>query len=60
MKKKLSCRAMGMNCGFEVHDESEEEIIRTIGDHAKRVHKVEFTEDLRRKAMDLVRLEEAS
>lgn len=60
MKKKLSCRALGMNCGFEVHDESEEEITRTIGEHVKRVHKMEFTETLRQKAKDLVRLEEAS
>jgi len=60
MKKKLSCRALGMNCGFEVHDESEEEIIRTIGDHAKRVHQLEFTDTLRNKAKDLILLEEVS
>src|SRR4030067_348099 len=42
MQKKLTCRAMGMNCGFEVRDESEEEILAALGDHAKRVHKVEF------------------
>ena len=40
MQKKLTCRAMGMNCGFEIHDESEEEILAALGDHAKRVHKV--------------------
>jgi len=60
MKKKLSCRAVGMNCGFEVHDESEEEILKTIEDHAKRVHKIEFTDALRVKAKDLIRLEEVS
>ncbi|MGZ8460875.1 MAG: DUF1059 domain-containing protein, partial [Candidatus Deferrimicrobiaceae bacterium] len=31
MKKHLTCRAMGMKCGFEVHDESEEEITISIG-----------------------------
>ena len=59
MKKRLSCRALGMNCPFEVHDESEEEITRVIGDHVKRVHKAEFTDVLRRKALDLIRLKEA-
>lgn len=57
--KKLTCRAMGMNCGFEVRDESEEEIVLAIADHAKRAHKIEFKEELRRKAMDLVRFVEA-
>jgi len=36
MKKHLTCRALGMKCGFEVHDESEDEITVTIGDHLKR------------------------
>jgi len=58
MKKKLSCRAMGMNCGFEVQDDSEEEITKVIGDHLERVHKMPFTEALRRKAKDLIRFVE--
>jgi len=57
MKKHLACRAMGLNCAFEVHDESEEEIKVAIGDHLKRAHGVEFTEALRRKAMDLMLLD---
>ena len=59
MKKRLSCRALGMDCPFEVHDESEEEIAKVIGDHVKRVHKVEFTDAMRRKALDLIRFVEA-
>ena len=59
MKKHLSCRALGMKCGFEVHDESEDEITVTIGDHLKRVHGVEFTDALRRKARDLILLDPA-
>jgi predicted small metal-binding protein len=59
MKKHLACRAMGMKCGFEVHDESEEEITVAIGDHIKRAHKVEFTEASRRKAMDQILLDPA-
>ena len=57
MKKHLACRAMGLNCAFEVHDESEEEITVAIGDHLKRAHGVEFTDALRRKAMDLMLLD---
>lgn len=59
MKKHLTCRALGMKCGFAVHDESEEEITIAIGDHLKRVHGVEFTDALRRKAMDLILLDPA-
>ena len=57
MKKRLSCRAMGINCGFEVRDESEDEIMTVIADHAVRVHKLDFTEELRQKARDLIRFE---
>ena len=59
MKKHLTCRALGMKCGFEVHDESEEEITVAIGDHLKRAHGMEFTEALRRKAKDLIHLDPA-
>jgi predicted small metal-binding protein len=58
VRKKLSCRAMGMNCGFEVHDESVDEIVAALAEHAKRVHQVAFNETMRQKARDLVRLEE--
>ena len=58
LRKRITCRAMGMNCGFEVHDESEDEIVAALGDHAKRVHKVEFVDSLKQKARDLIRLEE--
>jgi len=44
---------------MEVHDESEEEITTVIADHARRVHKLDFTEALRQKARDLIRLVEA-
>lgn len=59
MKKHLACRAMGMKCSFEVHDESEEEITVVIGDHLKRAHGMEFNDALRRKAMDLIILDPA-
>jgi len=59
MEKKLTCRAMGLNCTFTVRDESEKEIVRKIAGHLKVVHAVEFTEDLRKKANNLIRLVEA-
>jgi predicted small metal-binding protein len=49
---------MGINCNFEVRDESEEEITTVIGEHAVRVHKLDFTDALRQKARDLIRFEE--
>ncbi len=58
LRKKLSCRAMGMNCGFEVHDESEAEVVTAVGEHIKRAHNVELSDDMRQRARDSVRLEE--
>lgn len=58
MEKKLTCRAMGLNCNFTVRDESEKEILRKIADHLLAIHAIEFTEELRKKAIDLTRLVE--
>ncbi len=58
LRKKLSCRAMGMNCGFEVHDESETEVVMAVGEHIKRAHNIELSDDMRQRARDSVRLEE--
>ncbi len=58
-KVKLSCRAMGMNCGFEVHADSEEELTTAIADHFRRVHKLEFTDAMKEKGRDLIRFVEA-
>lgn len=60
MEKKLTCRAMGLNCDFAVRDESEEVIVATIADHLKTAHAIEWTAELRARAGDLVRLAEAS
>ena len=60
MEKRLTCRAMGLNCDYTIHGESEEEIVRTIADHLKKVHAIAWTEELRAKAGDLIRLVEAS
>ena len=60
MRKHLSCRAMGMNCSFEVHDESEVEITQAIRGHLERVHGIEFMNALSQKARDLILLDTAS
>jgi predicted small metal-binding protein len=59
MEKKLSCRAMGLNCNFVVREESEKEIVRKIAIHLKTVHAIEITDELRKKANDLIRLVDA-
>jgi predicted small metal-binding protein len=59
MEKRLSCRAMGLNCDFVVRDESEEKIVERISEHLKTAHGVEPDESIRRKAKDLIRLEAA-
>lgn len=51
---------MGLNCAFEAHGETEEEIIAAIEKHLKEVHAIEWTAALRAKAGDLIRLVEAS
>ncbi len=51
---------MGFNCDFESRGESEEVIVAAMKEHLNSVHSVEWTEALRTKAGDLVRLVEAS
>ena len=60
MEKRLTCRAMGLNCDYAIHAETEEEIVRAIANHLTAVHAIAWTEDLRAKAGDLIRLAEAS
>ena len=48
-----------MNCSFEVHDESEEEITVVIRDHLKRAHEIDFTNALSQKARNLILLDMA-
>ncbi len=60
MEKKLTCRAMGLNCDYTTRGETEEEIVTRIADHMKKVHAIAWTEALRAKAGDLIRLVEAS
>ncbi len=38
MAKVLRCRDVGMDCTFEVHAETEEEILKEAVKHAQAVH----------------------
>ncbi len=51
---------MGFNCEFESRGESETVIVAAMKEHLNSVHSVEWSEELRAKAADLVRLVEAS
>ena len=47
-----------MPVGPAAQGPSAEEILAALGDHAKRVHKVEFDETLKQKAKDRIRFYE--
>lgn len=51
---------MGLNCNFVARGETEEQIVKVIQTHLNKVHAIEWTEALRVKAGDLIRLVEAS
>lgn len=38
MPKTLRCRDIGMDCDFEAHAETEEEILKQAAEHAEKVH----------------------
>jgi predicted small metal-binding protein len=38
MAKILRCRDVGMDCDFEVHASTEEEILQRAADHAQTAH----------------------
>jgi predicted small metal-binding protein len=38
---KFKCSDIGMDCGFKIQAENEEELMNHIGNHAKWAHKME-------------------
>ena len=40
MAKVLRCRDVGLNCPREIRAETEDEVMRIMGDHAKVMHKM--------------------
>ena len=50
MGKHLACRDVGVNCDFEVHGQTEEEILQKAAEHAKGCHQgVQLTPELQAK-----------
>lgn len=50
MGKVLKCRDVGVDCDFEVHGETEEEILAKAAEHAQGCHAgVEMTPDVQAK-----------
>lgn len=43
---ELKCADLGMECKFELRDESREELLRLGGIHAKETHGKEMTPEL--------------
>lgn len=40
MAKYLRCRDLGMNCDFEAHGATEDDIMRQAAAHAQRAHQI--------------------
>lgn len=55
-QKHLRCRDVGMDCDFEAHGASEDEVMRQATAHAERVHGItEITPDLAQRARAAIR-----
>jgi predicted small metal-binding protein len=53
--KVLHCREIGFDCEGIVRAESEEEVLRIAGQHAKSVHNVEITPEMAKDIRPLIR-----
>ena len=61
MGKHLSCRDVGVNCDFEVHGETEVEILQKAAEHAKSCHLgVQMTPELQAKIKAAIKEEGGS
>jgi predicted small metal-binding protein len=40
MAKQLRCRDVGMNCDFEAHGNTEEEVLQQASTHARTAHQI--------------------
>jgi predicted small metal-binding protein len=41
MSKVMKCREVGMDCDFEAHGETEEQIMSQAAEHAKKDHSMQ-------------------
>jgi len=55
MDKLISCWNVTEKCYFVVQDDSEEAALKKIADHAEKVHDIKFTEEMREKAISVIR-----
>jgi predicted small metal-binding protein len=56
MAKVLRCRDIGMDCSFEVHADTEEEILNKAAEHALAVHNMkEITKEIVEKVRAVIR-----
>lgn len=51
MRKILKCRDLGMECGFQAHGKTDDEVLRQTAEHAKDKHGIAtMPPDLQQKA----------
>ena len=61
MGKMLKCRDVGVDCDFEVHGKTQEEILQKAAEHAKSCHQgVQMTPELMAKVMGAIKDEGGS
>ena len=58
--KTLSCRDAGFDCQGEIHAETEEEVLRQAGEHARTEHNTQVTPEMAEQLKTLIRDEEAA
>jgi predicted small metal-binding protein len=52
--KDFHCRDAGMNCDFVARGNSNDEILKQAGEHARTAHNMQVTPDLRKKVEGLI------
>ena len=52
--KDFHCRDAGMNCDFVARGNSNDEILKQAGEHARTTHNMQVTPDLRKKVEGLI------
>ena len=56
MPKTLACRDVGMDCDVKIQGQTEDEVLRKAGEHARTVHKMDkITPELERKVRSSIR-----
>lgn len=57
-QKHLRCRDVGLDCDFEAHGRSDEDVMQQAAAHAQRVHGIsEITPDLANRVRSAIRTE---